>query len=183
MNIYSQISNINKTAPKPGGLCKIQFIAWEQILSWPNLNPYTNTITDDFVFKPGFQVFQLNVAHKDRVFREELKISPQGEYYDQLLACRGAGFNRSNNFILQAMAGGKFVVFFTDKYGDLKILGSQDCGAEFLYNYSSGDSVSTRSVSLQFKIESVSGAIVVDDFIPTIPDTGIFALEFSTEFE
>lgn len=182
MNIYSSISDITKSQPKPGGLCKVQFIPWEQVLVWPKVNPSTNVVDTDFVLEPGSVIYTLSVSDKDRMFKEELKSSESGYYYEQTITCRLAGYTRNNNDVLSSMNGHKFAVFFSDRYGDFKFIGNKDAGADFFYNYTTGDKTSLRSSLLTFSIESSVPAIIVDHFLPVVPTEGLYAIEYANEY-
>lgn len=174
-NVLAPVQNLRKTTRiKPGGICRIIFFKWEDVLVWPPVSPTLYTIEDDLTLKEGAAYYLVEPAAAEKFFTEEQKDSPQGPYYEVLVNGKIGGHTLNHIASTDAMKYHQYGLLITDINGETRLIGSPDCGASFTASYTSGDGRSSRSTSIAFKWESENrlpiyqglGIIVDDELIP-----------------
>jgi hypothetical protein len=175
-NNFLPVQNLLKTTINPGGMCWVLFFRHRDVAIWPQMDPTTGLIATDLVFKPGASFFTLQTSEKGRVFTEKMKHSNAGDYLANEVAGTISGNNLNHITSVTSMQAERmFGVLLKERNGEKRLIGNQDAGALFEYDYTSGDIYSSRLRSVKFTFDSAfpvpvynSGGIVLDTTIINI---------------
>jgi hypothetical protein len=150
-NAYLPAQSLHK-APNinPGGLCKIIYFRWEDVLLWPAVNPQTGIISTAITLKPGGVFYFCQATEKDKTFKEEQKSDSAGPFMDIMVTSALAGNTTVNTLSVQVMPFHYYGLIVYDRNGDQRMIGNEDMGARFSHGYTSGDVGSSRKRSLQW---------------------------------
>ena len=123
------VQHLRKTLRiKPGGLCRILFFKWEDVITWPAIDPQDGVIYDPVVLKEDavFFVFEPN---NERNFTEEQKESSAGPFIEVQVNGKLAGNTLNYITSLDAMIHHRFGLLITDRNGEIRLIGDEDSGA------------------------------------------------------
>lgn len=170
-NIHIGIQNLRRPARiRPGGLCKIYFARRKDVSAWPPINHLQGVITDTITLVAGATLYIVEATFKDRTFKESLKNSAAGDYVEMQVTTSLPG-NVVNHILgLSAMQNQDFVMIITDTDGFQRLIGNEDAGAVMTWDFTSGDSDSSRYRNLVWKYNHSlaapvynGGSVVLDD--------------------
>lgn len=189
-NIYAPVQHLRKTDIKPGGICYAFFARFEDVITWPQVDPTTGIFDTSIVLKQNTTWYELEVPKSQNFFTETLKVGAGGPYVESKVSAYLAGNSISHALGIQAMNYSQFVLLVKDKNGILWLIGDEDSGADLNYNYTSGDVESSRKRPIEFSWESCNGAQIyqgngvaddTDVVIPPFASSGDFSDDFSDD--
>lgn len=150
-NVFLPVTSIVKGVAKTSGLCTILFFKWEDVLSWPDIDPNTGYLATSIDLKPGAVLYSLESVDTGRSFSEEEKEDEAGSFHDIILEAALKGSKVSNHLSLQTMKFHDWGVLIQDRSGITWLMGNEDSGATFRYKkYDSGDRTRSRSTQIQW---------------------------------
>ena len=171
-NTFHPVQNLTKTDIKPGGLCWVLFFRHQDVAAFPGLDPQSGVINSDIVFKPGAKFYTLQTSEKGRIFKEKLQYDKAGPYLLNEITGTIGGSNLNHITSVAAMQFNRFGVLLKERNGEQRLIGDEDAGALFDFEYTSGDIYSSRLRLIKFTYESVlpvpiyqGGNLVVDGTI------------------
>jgi hypothetical protein len=143
-NVYSPVTSLTKLPVKPSGLCKIIFFKWNEVFTWPAIDPVTGIVSTVIDLKPGGTFYIIESAEKNRIFSETKKFSDAGPYWEMRVTAQH-GSNTPNNLLsLFSMGFHQFGIIVYDRDGNQRLIGDKDSGAKLIDDYTSGDYFSSR---------------------------------------
>jgi len=191
-NLYAPIQHLRRVQPAPGGLCLTAFAKWEDVQTWPTANPETGVLETPILLRPGATWYRLNAIDKGRVLSEIDKEDHNGPFIETTVTGELSGDNINILLSIQAMRFHQYVLLVKDRSGVHRLIGDRQAGADFRYDYNSGDSSSNRRRTVQFVWQSPDPApiylapdtIVIDDAEYTLPVAvqGDFGDDFNDDF-
>lgn len=151
LNTYVSPASLQSTLrPKLGGFCSITYARWEDVATWPLPNPATGIIESAVVLKPGRNFYTLDATEADRLYNEQMKTGPEGKYFEIPITGKLATADETILLILDVMKSHRWVVVPKERAGFMRLIGNEDSGADFTWNYTSGDSDTSRMVDLKW---------------------------------
>jgi hypothetical protein len=190
-NVYTPLQHLRRPPVHPGGLCWTVFARKADVLVWPLIHPETGKAVTSIQLIPGATWYDLKLVNKDKFFTEVMKVSDAGPYWDMQVSGYQGGATDTHILSSGIMAFEEFVVMFKDRYGSVRFIGSEDKGAKFNPDYNSGDSDSSRKISIQFIWQSPAPApiyqggtdqIINDTIVPPFQGQGDFNNDFNNDF-
>lgn len=186
-NIYLPVQHLRRVPAKPGGLCWIIFFKWEDVITWPKVDPVNGVINDAIVLKEDAVLYRCEVSDYDKVFTESLKVSSSGPYVEINVQGMLVDESNNNNLNISTMQFHQFGVLVEEKNGIIKLVGDEDSGCDMVYDYTSGDIGVSRKYVLHFTWEHcqrapifLGGNITIDD--DELPLPGMLEGAFSDGF-
>jgi hypothetical protein len=149
-NTYLPITSLPKAPVTLSGLCTIKYFRWQDVLTWPVIDPLTGIIAAGITLKPGTYLYYADAVDSDRSFQEQQKDNPAGDYFDISIKATLRGSNAANIVTLQKMKQHQWGVIAEDRNGVTRLIGNQDSGADFSHNYSSGTINTSRKTEITF---------------------------------
>lgn len=171
-NIFLPVQNLQRTPVKHFGLCWILFFQHKDILNWPSIDPNNGVYNAALVFKFGAQFYSAQFIEKDRIFKEDQRESTAGPYVESTVTGILGGNNLNHISGITAMMGGQFGCLIQERNGEQRLIGRQDAGAKFVWDYTSGNDSTSRKRNCKWIYESEfpvppyqGGVVVIDDAI------------------
>lgn len=180
-NQFAAIQNLRKAdIIYPGGLCTILFVKIEDVEGWPAADPDNGSLVSNLILKEGAVFYTCQASEKDRYYKEELKNSTPGDYHDIKVNGRMAGNTLENILTRAGMKYHQWILIVKDRDYSIRMIGNEDAGAKFFYNYDSGDRASSRGADVWWQwqhqqtppIYNATGIVIDDTVIPVIPPPG-----------
>ncbi len=190
-NIYAPVQHLRKTEIKPGGFCYVFFAKWEDVQTWPQVDPLTGICNTAIILKNDATWFELQIAESQNFFTEALKVGTGGSYLESKVSGYLGGNAVSHALGMQAMNYSQFVLLVKDKNGIFWLIGDEDSGMDLNYNFTSGDPASSRKRPVEFSWESINGAMIykatdvanyTEVIIPPFALEGDFNDDFDNDF-
>jgi hypothetical protein len=147
-NVHAPVATLEKAPVKTGGLCAIKFFKWEDVLTWPSINPQTGMLSSAITLKPGKFIYLAKAIDQLRSFEEQQKESTAGIYYDLTIKASLPGSNAANILSLQTMVHHQWGLIVEDRNGVNRLIGNQDSGATLSKNYDSGTLTISRKTEI-----------------------------------
>lgn len=157
-NVFGQPSNLASVPPKLGGMCSILYCKWEDVATWPAMDPATGILTSTLQLKPGKNLYLLGATEKDRIFTEAEKTGAEGPYIEMHVTGKIAGYNAATLQNLNLMKHHQWCIIVQERTGDQFLIGDKDTGAAFTFDKTSGDSETSRMVNISFAWQSANTA-------------------------
>lgn len=155
-NIFSQVGPLTKPPVANAGVCLVQFCKWEDVLTWPTVDPLTGILNSTIILKPG-AVWNIFISpNTDRALTEQQQAASPGHYYRVQVTGYLPGNDAPTTLKVAAMPYHDYVLLVKDRDGLIRLIGDEDTGAEFSNNYSSGDAGSSRKRSITFSWETIN---------------------------
>lgn len=150
-NVFASATSL-ASAPRQrlGGTCSITYFQWDDVATWPDLDPVTGKLKTAVVLKAGKTFFTLSATERDRIFSETWKRGIEGPYCEMQVAAKLAGSNAPTVQALDSMKFHQWGIIAKERTGDVRLLGNADCGALFSWNYTSGDYDTSRMIDLKW---------------------------------
>lgn len=172
-NVVKPIGKLSKaTRIYPAGLCKCLYTPWENVLTWPTINPETGGIDDDIELKPGTVLYTAELNKQTQSFDEETQKGSAGTSRPMEINATLPGNTEENILILDTMMYHKFLVVFEERDGIFRFFGNQDSGADLSFKYTSGDNSKSRNRNIKFSWAHSNSAPVYKGSLSLIPITG-----------
>lgn len=169
-NIYKPVQNLVRTEINHFGLCWVLFFRHQDVSAWPVMDPTSGVFLSAMVFKGNSNFFTAQFLEKDRLFREEQKKSQAGPYVESTVQGILGGNNLNHITGTAAMMGERFGLLIKERNGEQRLIGSADAGAEFYWDYTSGQDNQSRKRNCKWVFESSlpvpiyqGGSVVVND--------------------
>lgn len=172
-NVFTPVASLTKSPVKTGGLCRIALFKWDDVFSWPIVDPATGCLATEINLKPGASMYVLECVDRGRIFTESKKRSSAGSYYDIEVNAELAGNSSGNTLSVATMDFHDFGIIVNDRDGLQRLIGSPDCGATLVHDYSSGDIEVSRKRKLKFTWQHPTKAPIYLSNIITITSGGI----------
>lgn len=154
MNVYKPVQSLQKSPIEVGGLCSVMHFKWEDVQTWPAIDPQTGFITTAIVMKPGAVMFQSQLADKGRVYEETDKSEAAGPFITTEVNGILGGTNTANILSLAAMRYHRWGLIVKDRAGMLRLIGNKDFAAKFTYKYTTADPSGSRLVNITWSWDS-----------------------------
>lgn len=157
-NIHQPFANLVHTLPKAGGICSITAVKWEDVLTWPEMDPLTGILITGLQLKIGGQFYTIEATENDRTLKEEMKLSDAGPYMDIQVTSKLAGNNAGNTLSLDAAKFHQWVLLVQDRNGDRRMIGNEDSGARLSFDYTTSDIDGSRMRNLKWLWQHLNSA-------------------------
>jgi hypothetical protein len=171
-NIFLPVQNLQRTPIKHFGLCWILFFKHRDILNWPSMDPQNGVINAALVFKSDAVFYSAQFIEKDRIFKEDQRESIAGPFVESTVSGTLGGNNLNHISGITAMMGGQFGCLIQERNGEQRLIGRQDAGAKFSWDYTSGSDSNSRKRNCKWTYESEfpvpiyqGGNVVIDNTI------------------
>lgn len=190
-NVFAPVQHLRAVDIFPGGMCHAKFARWEDVLSFPAVNPNTGISNSTIVLKDGQIWYEMELADNQKILNETEELDDAGPYVLTELTGYVGGNSAAHIIVTTAMLFSRFVILALEKDGTTWLIGDEDGGAKFIYSFDAGDVQASRKRSLKFSWESVNGAIVysgnieaqpTDPIIPPWQRLGDFNDDFNPDF-
>lgn len=166
-NIYVQAGDIARpTDINAGGYCWAMLFRLQDVLTWPDINPQTGTITDELVLAAGKKFINIYPTESNRYFKEELKAGPAGYYYQVTVSMRIAGSDATISKRLGDFSSNQWGLIVCDRNGEKRLIGNPDCAARFIQNFNSSATGSVRGRDIQFTWQNKQPAPIYENALP-----------------
>jgi hypothetical protein len=191
-NIYTPVQHLRRPPVNPGGLCWLVFALHEDVLQWPQIDPQSNLAATSIQLKPAKTWYECNVINKEKMFTEQMRVEAAGHYWEMQVQGYIGGNNSNMTLAANTMAYHHYVVMLKDRDGQIRFIGSRDRGADFLPDYTSGDSEQGRRWNIKFGWQHINTApiyvgslndIMNDVIIPPFVGAGNFNDDFNEDFD
>lgn len=143
-NIFQPVNNLTKTPVETGGFCKIYFFKWEDVETWPTVDPQTGLLQNAIQLKPGGVLHWCDLTQSEKAFSEAMKNSNAGPYLDIQVNGVVAGNSAANTLVGDAMKYHQFGLLVYELNGVTRLIGNRDSGADFQFDYQSGNTGKSR---------------------------------------
>jgi len=165
-NVFLPVQALDRPIPKPGGLCAVKFFRWEDVQTWPTIDPQIGICKTAIEMKPDTYIYLCDAIEKGKSFNEKMKIDPRGSFMDMTIDAVLPEGSVSNILSLQTMKNSQWGLLLNDKMGYTRLIGDKDSGADLLFEYDSGDTDSSRKmpVKWQWKNETPAPFYIADAF-------------------
>lgn len=150
-NIHYPAASLGEAPVKSPGLCTISLFKHEDVLTWPEIDPQTGMLASGIELKPGKLLYLLDAIDPTKSFSETEKQAFAGNYMDILVKGNLRGSNAAHILTVGTMKQHEWGIIAKDKNGVTRLIGNQDSGADFLYDYTSGNGSESRKTELTFK--------------------------------
>lgn len=153
--------------PYDGGFCEWYYTLWENIQSWPFVNPITQELLSEPTLKSGKSWFgPIKVPNSTVGFKEEFKTSAAGLFYEIKVDAFQFGDSRVNRPLLENMVYHKYVLVGKLRSGGFWILiGNQQAGLSFGNIFNSGVGAgNVVSNDLSFYQKAKNKALILPSF-------------------
>jgi len=167
---YVNLTTLSKNLPYNGGLCVFYYTLWENIQTWPTVNPLTQELTAEPVLKTGTSWYgPVKVPNSTLGFSEQPKTASAGIFYEIKVEADHIGDARNNRVNLQNMPYYKYVIVGKLRSGGMFILvGNPNAGLTFTANFNSGvGQMQTAKSEISFSQRSRFKAMVLPSFAGT----------------
>jgi hypothetical protein len=145
-NVFQPVQQLTEAVKIfPGGLCDVLFTPYENVLTWPTIDPQTGGVSDEIILEDGAEMFSAEFNKLTKKFQEEVKETNAGTHHEFVINATLPGNVNENVLALGTMLFHRFLVIFKEKNGVYRFLGNEDSGAKITYNYTSGDGDSSRN--------------------------------------
>lgn len=169
---YRGYTTLSKGLPYYGGFCKWYYIAKEQILLWPAIDPATQYLSGEPIIT-GAWCGPVRVPNDTLGFDETSKRNGIGLYYQQKVSGFYPGDDPASRINLENMPHYEFVVVGKMRAGGMHlIIGNDHNGLTFDADYTSVGNASAGS-NFSFTMDSLTRALILPSFAgETIPPPG-----------
>lgn len=176
-NIYAPVNNLTKTPVETGGFCKVYYFKWEDVDVWPAVDPQTGMLQTAIQLKPGGTLHWCDLTQSEKAFSESMKVSAAGKYMDIQVNGTVAGNSAANTLVGDAMSYHQFGLLVYELNGVTRLIGNRDSGADFQFDYTSGNTGKSRLRNVKFNWQHPNSAPIYEasDFNIIINDTPITA--------
>lgn len=191
-NVFTPVQHIRRPAVKPGGYCWLVFTPWENVSIWPSLDPATGIIASAIALKEGAMWYEAKVVDKDRFFTEDMKVSDAGHFWEQSVSAYIGGNSSSQTLNAATLPYHQYAILLKDRDGQVRLIGNEDCGADVIPNYTSGDYDSSRRWNYRFVWQHMNTAPIYlgdttgienDLITPPFTGQGSFSDDFNSDFD
>lgn len=152
-NVHYPVSALAAAPVKSPGVCSVKLFKWEDVLTWPDINPATGMISSSVALKPGKFIYLLESINPSREFSELEKKDAAGPYFEIKQTANLMGSSAAQILTLGTMMHHQWGLILSDKNGYQRLIGNQDSGADLVYDYNSGSGTESRKTPLVFKWE------------------------------
>lgn len=168
------------------------YTPFENVDIWPSLDPATGLIASAITLKEGKKWYEAKVVDKDRFFTEVMKVSDAGHYWEQSVSAYIGGNNSAQTLNSGTLPFHQYVLLLKDRDGQVRLIGNEDCGADCLLDYTSGDVDTSRRWNYRFVWQHLNTAPIylgdtsgiIDDTIePPFTGEGSFSNDFNSDFD
>lgn len=170
-NAYLPTQHIIPAAVLPGGMCWLIRARWQDVATWPVINPATGMAATAITLKAGTTWYQLALNRHDRLYTETPAITTAGILYTQTISGWLPGNNESSITAMHTSQYNRYVYLLKDKSGQVRLIGHPHRGAQQLITYTTGSNEEARKRTVEIKLTSTQPAIIYTGTLPTINDT------------
>lgn len=171
-NVFKPVQGLSEASRiYPGGLCEVLFTPWENVLTWPAIDPLTGGVSDEIELRPSTVLYTAELNQQTKIFGEETQEASPGHFHAMEVAATLPGNVPENVLILSSMKFHRFLVIFKSKNGDFRFLGNEDSGAKLSYRYTDGDGGKSRNRELKFNWSHQNAAPIYLGTLTEIPIT------------
>jgi hypothetical protein len=191
-NIYTRVQHLRRPEIQPGGICFSTFCKWEDVEIWPQADPQTGILVTSLVLKPNTTWMRLEPINRGRNFLENPQSDDKGDFVDMSLNGLIPGNNYFLHAAIQSMRYHQYVVIFRERNGMYRMMGDRNSGAEFVWDYNSGDTTTSRSRGVRFLWQSpepcpiylgeIPASLDPEQFKPPFASGGDFNDDFNDDF-
>ncbi len=169
-NVFKPVQGLSEASRiHPGGLCEILFTPWENVLTWPAIDPLTGGISEEIELKPSTVLYTAELNEQTKIFGEETQEASPGHFHQMEVGATLPGNVPGNVLILSTMKYHKFLVIFKSRNGDYRFLGDEDSGAKLSYKYTDGDRDKSRNRDVKFNWSNQNAAPIYLGTLSEIP--------------
>lgn len=149
-----------------GGMCEWYYTPWENIESWPGVNPSTGELDGEPILKVGAAWFGPIIVNRNSVgYTENPEQDVAGNFFRHQVEGPYYGHGRNSRVILANMLKYKYAIVGKLRAGGCFLLiGGPQYGLEFMYNFRSGGSQDTAQHTLRFVADAAEPAYVLPSF-------------------
>lgn len=161
-----------------GGFCEWWFTPWQNITSWPDIDPANQYLDNEPSLATGATWFgPMKVPDSKLGFEEIQQVDKAGIYYKQKVNGFYPGDSGNSRVNLENLPHNRYAVVGRMRAGGMwLLLGNEEYGLDFLNNYKSGEGVKgTAGSEFSFGYDSLYKAAVLPVFLGlnvTPPDDG-----------
>ena len=150
-NIHYPVASFPVGTVKSPGVCSIKYFKREDVLTWPTIDPQTGVINSTVVMKPGKFIYLCESVNPSRAFAESQKDSLAGNHFDITVKGTLSGSAATHPLGVGTMIHHQWGLIVEDKNGVTRLVGSEDAGADFMADYTSGQGTDSRKTELTWK--------------------------------
>jgi hypothetical protein len=150
-NVHYPVASFPEGPVRSPGVCSIKYFKWEDVLTWPTVDPQTGIIISTIVMKAGKYIYLCESVNPSRTFSENQKDSNAGTHFDILVKGTLSGSTAAHPLIIGTMKHHQWGLIVEDKNGVTRLIGSADAGADFVSDYSSGQGTDSRKTELSWQ--------------------------------
>lgn len=150
-NTHYPVASLAVAPVKSPGLCSVKYFKVEDVLFWPTVDPQTGMLADSLQLKPGKLLYLADSIDPSRSFSENQKDSLAGSYFEMTVKASLLGSTAAHPLTLGTLMHHKWGLLVEDKNGVTRMIGNEDAGADFIYDYSSGNGTESRKTELTWK--------------------------------
>lgn len=171
-NVVRTVQKLSKASRIfPGGACEVLFTPYENVLTWPAINPETGGVDDEIELKPGTVLYSAELNPQTKSFDEKTQKSSAGKSHLMELGATLPGNVQENILTLSTMLFYQFLVIFKELDGTYRFLGNEDSGADLEYDYTSGSKDKSRNRNIKFTWSAPNAAPVYLGALSAVPIT------------
>lgn len=150
-NVHYPVAALAEGVVKPPGACSIKYFKWEDVLTWPAVDPETGILASAVTLKPGKFLYLCGSINPSRSFEENEKESGAGTYFESTIKGSLMGSSAAQILTLGTLKHHQWGLIVTDKNGVTRLIGNEDAGADIIIDYTSGQGSASRKTELTWK--------------------------------
>lgn len=150
-NVHYPVASLAAGAVKSPGVCSISYFKWEDVLTWPAIDPETGILSAAITLKPGKFIYQCEAINPSKSFSESPKDSIAGPSFDIIVKASLVGSTAAHSLTLGTMMHHQWGLIIPDKNGVTRLIGNQDSGADIVPDYFSGQGGDSRKTDIIWK--------------------------------
>jgi len=170
---WQGISTLPAALHYEGGMCEWYYTAWENIATWPTVNPTTGELTAEPTLKVGAAWHGPIIVNRRSIgYRETPEPDAAGITFRHQVEGPYYGHSRTARVLLANMLRYRFVVIGKLRAGGcFVLLGGPEYWLEFAYNFNTGSEQDTGQYNLRFAADCAEPAYVLPSFsgVPSLP--------------
>lgn len=169
-NAYLPTQHITGAAILSGGTCWLIRARWQDVATWPVINPATGMAATAITLKTGATWYQLELVRHDRLFTEAPQPTKAGIVYTQTITGWLPGNNVNAITAMHTSQYNRYVYLLKDKSGQVRLVGHPHKGAQQLLTYTTGNDEEERKRTVNIQLQSSHPAIIYTGTLPSIND-------------
>lgn len=165
------ITDLKKLPINVSGLCQFLYVPVDEVAQFPEVDPVNNTALSPVVLKAGRNWRTLKGIDKGQA----LSIAPKSDTGGDYIESAATAFHPDSDVLSESqffkLKQFDYLLMLKERNGMIRIIGNEYAGAQFSYDYTSGEASSQRGHNLSFNWQSIFPPLIYNPY--PAPETQI----------